>query len=356
MASIARFMIPFLVLSFLWSTVICASLVRGEGRFRHFGKPHRQSPPSRGSSSSQYRSSSHTEHSSHLKSASCQGSSWPDETSSSHHTTSSSHHHPASDHQSGIHHESSSQHTTSSSHRELSSSRESALKSHQHSKTSTRPLSLDDLVRLYRHRKTFHPATSTHSSERSDAKIDSAVVIKRGVAGLAGDIEYMGLFGSILAIPGMLSIMGFVTDYNLEKSYFNSELNLNYWKQSRDMLRAHTAALIKKQEQKFAQAGTTWNGMIYNADGRVNPGAKLPSWAGRTVAVPEQEDKTSGANGAAGGNGSAGAGAGAGTGASAGTGTGSNPGISVGDVANGAANTGGTPPDDSGQAPGIRPT
>lgn len=322
MASFARFMIPFLLLSFLWSTVVCASQDKGEDRFQHFGKPHRQSSPSRGSSSSQYRSSSHIKHSSHHKSASRHGSS--------------------------------SQHTTSSSHHKLSSSSESVLKSHLHSKTPTSPLSLDDLVRLYRHRKTLQPVTSTHSSERSDTKSETAVVIKRGVAGLAGDIEYMGFYGGILAIPGMLSIMGFITDYNLEKSYFNSEINLNYWKQSREMLRAHTAALIKKQEQKFAQAGTTWNGMVYNADGQVNPGAKLPSWAGRTVAEPEQEDKTPGADGDAGGDGSAGAGADPGAGVV--TVSGTNPGISVGDVANGAANTGVAPPGDSGQVPGIRPT
>lgn len=92
---------------------------------------------------------------------------------------------------------------------------------------------------------------------------------KRGVPGLPGDIEWMGFYGSLLAVPTMLSILGIQTNYNLEKSYFNSQLNAQYYKQSRELLRAHAAKLTRNQEEKFAKAGVTWPGMMYDKDGQV---------------------------------------------------------------------------------------
>lgn len=119
-----------------------------------------------------------------------------------------------------------------------------------------------------------------------------ATLSKRGVPGMAGDIEWMGFYGSLLAVPTMLSILGIVTNYNLEKSYFNSQLNAQYYKQTREMLRAHTTKLIQDQEQKFAAAGVKWNGMMYDASGHVRGGARLPEWNGRVVAGPVTQTQT----------------------------------------------------------------
>ncbi|SJX61775.1 uncharacterized protein SRS1_12760 [Sporisorium reilianum f. sp. reilianum] len=119
---------------------------------------------------------------------------------------------------------------------------------------------------------------------------------KRGIPGIPGDIEWMGFYGSLLAIPTMLSVLGIVTNYNLEKSYFNSQLNAQYYKQSREMLRAHSAKLIREQEQKFAQAGYQWNGMVYDKDGNVRPGAQAPSWHGTVIGAPLQAAAQPGAS------------------------------------------------------------
>lgn len=118
---------------------------------------------------------------------------------------------------------------------------------------------------------------------------------------MAGDIEWMGFYGSLLAVPTMLSVLGIVTNYNLEKSYFNSQLNAQYYKQTREMLRAHSAKLIQDQEAKFAKAGQTWNGMIFNKDGEVNSGVKLPMWNGKFVGVPESPSANANGNSAGGG-------------------------------------------------------
>ncbi len=93
---------------------------------------------------------------------------------------------------------------------------------------------------------------------------------------LPGSVEHMAFYSSLLAIPTILSIMGIVTYHNLEKAYFNSQINAQYYKTNRDMLKAHAAKLIQDQETKFAKAGYKWDGMIYNANGEVNKGAKVP--------------------------------------------------------------------------------
>ncbi|CBQ71903.1 conserved hypothetical protein [Sporisorium reilianum SRZ2] len=121
---------------------------------------------------------------------------------------------------------------------------------------------------------------------------------KRGIPGIPGDIEWMGFYGSLLAIPTMLSVLGIVTNYNLEKSYFNSQLNAQYYKQTREMLRAHSAKLIREQEQKFAQAGYQWNGMIYDKDGNVRAGAQAPSWHGTVIGAQGQAGAKPGASAA----------------------------------------------------------
>ncbi|KAJ9478246.1 hypothetical protein PHBOTO_001803 [Pseudozyma hubeiensis] len=122
---------------------------------------------------------------------------------------------------------------------------------------------------------------------------------RRGVPGMPGDIEWMGFYGSLLAVPTMLSVLGIVTNYNLEKSYFNSQLNAEYYRQTREMLRAHTAKLIKEQEEKFAKQGTTWKGMVYDQDGNVRTGVRAHSWGGRVLGVEDEPKK--GGNGAGGG-------------------------------------------------------
>ncbi len=83
---------------------------------------------------------------------------------------------------------------------------------------------------------------------------------------------------------------GIVTNYNLEKSYFNSQINAQYYKQSRELLKAHAAQLIREQETKFAKAGVTWQGMVYDKDGNANPGAKLPSSRGVVLLPPEKQE------------------------------------------------------------------
>ncbi|KAI3481761.1 hypothetical protein L1887_55608 [Cichorium endivia] len=85
--------------------------------------------------------------------------------------------------------------------------------------------------------------------------------------------------------------MGIVTNYNLEKSYFNSQINAQYYKQSRELLKAHAAQLIREQETKFAKAGVTWQGMVYDKDGNANPGASLPSSKGTVLLPPQQENQ-----------------------------------------------------------------
>ncbi|PWZ00566.1 hypothetical protein BCV70DRAFT_216743 [Testicularia cyperi] len=98
---------------------------------------------------------------------------------------------------------------------------------------------------------------------------------KRGLAGLPGDIEWMSFYSALISIPMILSITGIKTNYNVQKSYYNSMLNAEYYKMSRDMLKQHEAQLIKSQEERFAKAGQTWKGMIYDKDGNVNPGVQL---------------------------------------------------------------------------------
>uniref|UniRef100_V5GNW9 Uncharacterized protein n=1 Tax=Kalmanozyma brasiliensis (strain GHG001) TaxID=1365824 RepID=V5GNW9_KALBG len=110
-------------------------------------------------------------------------------------------------------------------------------------------------------------------------------VAKRGIPGRPGDIEWMGFYGSLLAVPTMLSILGIQTNYNLEKSYFNSQLNAQYYKQSRELLRAHALKLTRDQEMKFAKAGYRWPGMIWDADGNM----RVPGSEGSAVGVPTQE-------------------------------------------------------------------
>lgn len=170
---------------------------------------------------------------------------------------------------------------------------------------------------------------STSAITPSDSAVRDTSLSRRGLPGMPGDIEWMGFYGSLLAVPTMLSILGIITNYNLGKSYYNSELNAQYYKQSREMLRAHTAKLIQDQEKKFANAGVSWNGMVYGKDGQVNPGAKLPEWNGRvlggTVADPKSQPvpgsggAVQGAAAGVGGGTTAGVAAGAGA-ASAGTG------------------------------------
>ncbi|GAK63520.1 uncharacterized protein PAN0_003d1725 [Moesziomyces antarcticus] len=126
---------------------------------------------------------------------------------------------------------------------------------------------------------------SSSTSPNVDDKIE-----KRGIPARPGDIEVFGYYGSLLAIPTLLSVMGIVTNYNLEKSYFNSQINAQYYKQSREMLKAHAAQLIREQEQKFAKAGVTWQGMTYDKNGNANPGAKLPSSKGVVLLPPEKEE------------------------------------------------------------------
>lgn len=113
------------------------------------------------------------------------------------------------------------------------------------------------------------PSTQPPSSPARLLGIRKLPVSKRGVPGLAGDIEWMGFYGSLLAVPTMLSILGIQTNYNLEKSYFNSQLNAQYYKQSRELLRAHAAKLTRDQEEKFAKAGVTWPGMMFDSEGQV---------------------------------------------------------------------------------------
>ncbi len=124
------------------------------------------------------------------------------------------------------------------------------------------------------------PTSSGHSEE---------ALQRRGLPARPGDIEVFGYWGSLLAIPTLLSVMGIVTNYNLEKSYFNSQINAQYYKQSREMLKAHAAQLIQEQESKFAKAGVTWQGMVYDKDGHANPGAKLPSSKGVVLLPPQQQ-------------------------------------------------------------------
>ncbi|TKY87090.1 hypothetical protein EX895_003767 [Sporisorium graminicola] len=151
-----------------------------------------------------------------------------------------------------------------------------------------------------------------HHQHSTTAPRDTGAFDKRGVAGIAGDIEWMGFYGSLLAVPTMLSVLGIVTNYNLEKSYYNSQLNAQYYKQTREMLRAHSAKLIREQEQKFAQAGVKWQGMIYDKDGNLRPGAHAPSWHGQAIGAPPTA-----AQGAAQPAANTGAGAGAGNGSAA---------------------------------------
>lgn len=115
----------------------------------------------------------------------------------------------------------------------------------------------------------------------------SSTIDKRGIPGIPGDIEYMGFYGSLIAVPTLLSVLGIITNYNLEKSYFNSQLNAQYYRQNREMLKAHAAKLIKDQETKFAKAGYTWNGMIWDGEGKVRPGVRVPSSRGRDISVPQ---------------------------------------------------------------------
>lgn len=126
---------------------------------------------------------------------------------------------------------------------------------------------------------------SSSTSPDVDDKIE-----KRGIPARPGDIEVFGYYSSLLAIPTLLSVMGIVTNYNLEKSYFNSQINAQYYKQSRELLKAHAAQLIREQETKFAKAGVTWQGMVYDKDGNANPGAKLPSSRGVVLLPPEKQE------------------------------------------------------------------
>ena len=181
---------------------------------------------------------------------------------------------------------------------------------HMHSDTMEQDHVLDgDHIQFQHIRQDVH--TSPHRSAGTSSSSTSSVSVeKRGMRGRAGDIEWMGYFGSLISIPTMLSVLGIVTNYNLERSYFNSQINAQYYKQTREMLRAHAAKLIREQEMKFAKSGQTWNGMIYDQDGNVNAGAKMPTWNGNVVAMPptaeEQSAVTVGGAGGAGGTGSGG--------------------------------------------------
>ena len=63
------------------------------------------------------------------------------------------------------------------------------------------------------------------------------------------------------------------------------------------MLRAHSADAIRSQEIRFAKAGQTWDGMIYDKDGEVRPGAKVPTWHGQVVGLPQKAGDTGVAGG-----------------------------------------------------------
>lgn len=179
----------------------------------------------------------------------------------------------ALDHQHRRHHRK--ERTVSSSH---NNPRHQAS-STQHQTALARHVSARSLARLHR--------LYTHHIVRV-ASQSSHTIDKRGLPGIAGDIEWMGFYGSLLAVPTMLSVLGIITNYNLEKSYFNSQLNAQYYRQTREMLRAHSAKLIQEQEAKFAKAGQTWTGMIYNADGELNKGVTPPSWNGKMVGTPQK--------------------------------------------------------------------
>lgn len=153
---------------------------------------------------------------------------------------------------------------------------------------------------------------------------------KRGPAGIPGDIEYMGFFGSLLAIPTMLSYLGIQTNYNLERSYFNSQINAEYYKQSREMLRAHAAKLIQEQEKKFAAAGQSWPGMIYNKDGEVNGGVRKPMVGGVEISLPQKPEGGGGGGGGKEGSGADNKGV-------SGEGGGAQSNANVGSAANGSA-------------------
>lgn len=173
-----------------------------------------------------------------------------------------------------------------------------------------------------------HAASNTPDPMRSNhihrppASSHPKTVAKRGLAGRPGDIEYMGFFGSLLAIPTLISYLGIQTNYNLQKSYYNSQIQAEYYKQSREMLRAHATKLIQDQEKKFAKAGQTWPGMIYDAEGNLRQGAKPPAIGGKVVdAPPKPERQGVGAGDAGGVAGSSGTGVG-GSGAGVGAGEG----------------------------------
>ncbi|SNX83196.1 uncharacterized protein MEPE_01902 [Melanopsichium pennsylvanicum] len=174
--------------------------------------------------------------------------------------------------------------------------------------------------------KSDDPRKGLPSDTNTSTKNTKTIVTKRGLPGIPGDIEWMGFYGALLAVPTMLSVLGIVTNYNVQKSYYNSQINAQYYKQTREMLRAHTAKLIQEQEAKFANAGQTWPGMIYGADGEVNKGVSLPSYAGRLVGSPPK------ASGGQGGQGEAGKGNARAAAVGAGDGGGS---AAKGDTANG---------------------
>ncbi|SPC66950.1 uncharacterized protein UHOD_02509 [Ustilago sp. UG-2017b] len=176
------------------------------------------------------------------------------------------------------------------------------------------------------------PMRSNHI-RRPPASSHPKTVAKRGLAGIPGDIEYMGFFGSLLAIPTMISYLGIQTNYNLQKSYFNSQIQAEYYKQSREMLRAHAAKLIQEQEKKFAKAGQTWPGMVYDAEGNLRQGAKVPMSGGKVVDVPPKPARQGVDAGDAGGvAGSSRTGAG-GSGAEVGAGEGDEQGVGTDDIA-----------------------
>lgn len=92
----------------------------------------------------------------------------------------------------------------------------------------------------------------------------------------------MSFYGSLVSIPTLLSIMGVQTNYNVQKGYYQSQINALYYKQSRDLLRLHEAQLVRQQEPKYIQAGQGWQGMIYDSQGNL----KTPPSPQQQPAVP----------------------------------------------------------------------
>lgn len=87
----------------------------------------------------------------------------------------------------------------------------------------------------------------------------------------------MSFYGSLISIPTLLSVMGVQTNYNVQKSYYASQLNALYYRQSRQLLRMHEAQLIRQQEPKYIQSGQGWQGMEYDADGNLKPQTQQPA-------------------------------------------------------------------------------